>query len=88
MHRRHRINEKWSEIELSVFPLLTGCPFCGPVYEVWDQRDSQFGSSEIWHSANDVLQSGFVIMTAVCVLCVGESEGCSDAVKGAPYHPQ
>lgn len=32
-------------------------------------HDSEFGTGLDWHAANDVLQSGFIIMTAVCV-CV------------------
>lgn len=36
---------------------------------VWDPHDNYFGTGAVWHTANDVLQSGFVIMTAVCV-CV------------------
>lgn len=54
---------------------------------VLDPHDGWFGTGSVWHAANDVLQLGFIIMTAVCV-CVCESDGCSGAMKDAPYHPQ
>lgn len=60
---------EWRGMELSVFSSDSLCFQCNlwTCLWVWDQHDGQFGTSAIWHTANDVLQSGFVIMTAVCV---------------------
>lgn len=58
-------------MELSLFspePLFFQCNLWTCLW-VWDQHDGYFGISKVWHTANDVLQSGFVIMTAMCV-CV------------------